>query len=43
MKKLLKAILQELYYIRKCQLAQIDAQGITPPPEEPPPPDPDDN
>jgi len=37
MKKLLRAILAELVYIRKCRVCELQAQSITPPPGEPDP------
>lgn len=40
-KKLLKQILAELVYARKCRLKEMQAQGITPPPGEPNDPEPD--
>lgn len=43
-KKLLKAILEQLYYANQCTYLQLSAQGesdITPPPDKPDDPEPD--
>jgi hypothetical protein len=42
MKKLLRAILEELVSIRKCQVCDLQARSITPPPGVPTDPEPDD-